>query len=212
MESLKKIQTKTYIVDAIKREILSGNIKAGEELVQEEIAQMLQVSRMPVREALQLLEQEGFIIRMPNRHMKAAEIGREQIISVFRVLEKVEYQIICELLEQKPDMSEIQVLAEEYLQSNQMTTIEEEINFHKKISEILQNEYLEKIHHSMLKGYYAYAREKAGNREEELYIQMRRFIKQLLKKNKKGVQQTLHDYFEVLAEILITYREGVSHE
>lgn len=44
----------------LRYEILSGNIKAGEELAQESIAEQLGLSRMPVREALQSLEQEGF--------------------------------------------------------------------------------------------------------------------------------------------------------
>ena len=49
------VQTKDYIVQLIKEEILSGVMKPGEELAQEALAERLGVSRMPIREALQNL-------------------------------------------------------------------------------------------------------------------------------------------------------------
>ena len=71
MKSLKRTQTKDYIIQAIRNEILSGNIPSGEELAQEALADMLGISRMPVREALQALVEEGFAKRLPNRHIQA---------------------------------------------------------------------------------------------------------------------------------------------
>lgn len=56
----------------LRYEILSGSMKPGDELAQESIAEQLGLSRMPVREALQALEQEGFLVRLPNRHMQVA--------------------------------------------------------------------------------------------------------------------------------------------
>ena len=63
------VQTKDYIVQLMKEEILSGVMKPGEELAQEALAERLGVSRMPIREALQNLVQEGFAVRLPNRHI-----------------------------------------------------------------------------------------------------------------------------------------------
>ena len=65
------VQTKDYIVQLIKEEILSGVMKPGEELAQEALAERLGVSRMPIREALQNLVQEGFAVRLPNRHIQS---------------------------------------------------------------------------------------------------------------------------------------------
>ena len=58
------VQTKDYIVQLMKEEILSGVMKPGEELAQEALAERLGVSRMPIREALQNLVQEGFAVRL----------------------------------------------------------------------------------------------------------------------------------------------------
>jgi DNA-binding GntR family transcriptional regulator len=59
---------KPAAVTGILREaILDGTLRSGEKLNQEEIAQQLKVSRMPVREALKQLEAEGLVASYPNR-------------------------------------------------------------------------------------------------------------------------------------------------
>ena len=80
------VQTKDYIVQLIKEEILSGVMKPGEELAQEALAERLGVSRMPIREALQNLVQEGFAVRLPNRHIQAVVLSVQQIHDVFHVI------------------------------------------------------------------------------------------------------------------------------
>ena len=47
------------VVEILKHEILLGNIPSGTEMTQNELATSLGVSRMPVREALILLEYQG---------------------------------------------------------------------------------------------------------------------------------------------------------
>ena len=80
------VQTKDYIVQLMKEEILSGVMKPGEELAQEALAERLGVSRMPIREALQNLVQEGFAVRLPNRHIQAVILSAQQIHDVFHVI------------------------------------------------------------------------------------------------------------------------------
>lgn len=49
------------VADALRERILSGRIPAGSKLNERELSAELQVSRIPLREALPLLEAEGFI-------------------------------------------------------------------------------------------------------------------------------------------------------
>ena len=49
------------IADRLRRQILSGDLGPGERLTQEDIAAQLGTSRVPVREALVILEQEGWV-------------------------------------------------------------------------------------------------------------------------------------------------------
>jgi DNA-binding GntR family transcriptional regulator len=74
-EKIERKQTRDHITQMIRYEILSGSMKPGDELAQESIAEQLGLSRMPVREALQALEQEGFLVRLPNRHMQVSRLA-----------------------------------------------------------------------------------------------------------------------------------------
>ncbi len=67
------------VVEALQQAILSGQIPAGTEMTQNELAESLGVSRMPVREALMILEYQGLIIRLPNNRIKAADLTEETL-------------------------------------------------------------------------------------------------------------------------------------
>ncbi|GIW18335.1 MAG: hypothetical protein KatS3mg064_1492 [Tepidiforma sp.] len=61
-------KTKADLVyEALQAAILSGNLKEGEHLRQEEIAARWGVSQTPVREAFRRLESEGLVEHAPNR-------------------------------------------------------------------------------------------------------------------------------------------------
>jgi DNA-binding GntR family transcriptional regulator len=49
------------VADFLRRQIISGELAPGQRLTQEDIAEELGTSRVPVREALVILEQEGFV-------------------------------------------------------------------------------------------------------------------------------------------------------
>lgn len=86
MKKIERKQTRDQIAQMIRYQILSGAMKPGEELTQENIAEQLGLSRMPVREALQSLEQEGFLVRLPNRHMQVSTLAVEDVSHIFRVI------------------------------------------------------------------------------------------------------------------------------
>ena len=97
MKKIEKIQTKDRIADILRNEILIGEIENGEELTQEGLAESLGVSRMPVREALQVLEQEGLLQRLPNRHMKVTGMDAQELKETLQLVAAVEVQILCML-------------------------------------------------------------------------------------------------------------------
>ncbi len=57
----------TEVASTLRREILAGRFKAGERLIETDVASELGVSRGPVREALKVLRAEGLIGEKPNR-------------------------------------------------------------------------------------------------------------------------------------------------
>lgn len=68
MATPRPARTKADLVyEALQSSIMSGNIRAGEHLRQEEVAARLGVSQTPVREAFRRLESEGLVEHAPNR-------------------------------------------------------------------------------------------------------------------------------------------------
>ncbi|MGN0293117.1 MAG: GntR family transcriptional regulator [Lachnospiraceae bacterium] len=85
------------IVEILKDEILSGHIAGGTELTQKELAESLGVSRMPVREALILLEYQGLIDRLPNNHVKVVDFTEDYFAHIFRICRQIETDALLSL-------------------------------------------------------------------------------------------------------------------
>jgi DNA-binding GntR family transcriptional regulator len=87
---LARSTTAAEVARIVRQRILGGHYKAGEFLRQEALAQELGVSRIPVREALALLEAEGFVVREQYRgalipHLSLREV--EEIYTLRSMLE-----------------------------------------------------------------------------------------------------------------------------
>ncbi len=80
------------VVEALQQAILSGQIPAGTEMTQNELAESLGVSRMPVREALMILEYQGLIVRLPNNHVKAADLNEDALRQILVLGAQLERQ------------------------------------------------------------------------------------------------------------------------
>ncbi len=70
------------IADAIVERIATGVLKSGERLVETELAEWLSVSRVPVREALKVLEVQGIAVAQASRGVAVADFGVERIRQV----------------------------------------------------------------------------------------------------------------------------------
>lgn len=74
------------VVAAVLREaITSGQLKANQPLPQAEIAANLQVSHIPVREALRQLESEGLVTYQANRGAMVSALSTEEIREIYEV-------------------------------------------------------------------------------------------------------------------------------
>jgi DNA-binding GntR family transcriptional regulator len=74
-----------HVFDNLKQAIIKGNIAPGEWLVESHIAQMLGISRTPVREAIHKLERERLIERQPRGGFTVLGFNREDIEETFGI-------------------------------------------------------------------------------------------------------------------------------
>lgn len=81
---LEPAQTTAERIAAILRNaILQGELDGGESLRQDELAQQLQVSKIPLREALALLQGEGLVVRTHNRGATVATLTAVEMREIY---------------------------------------------------------------------------------------------------------------------------------
>ncbi|MEQ9811833.1 MAG: GntR family transcriptional regulator [Azospirillaceae bacterium] len=78
------------VYDAIKNRILTNRLRPGAKLTHQQLAEQLNVSRTPVREALERLFQEGFVTHIPYRGFTVAEITRQEAFELYQMREALE--------------------------------------------------------------------------------------------------------------------------
>ena len=89
-------KTRTQVVlEVIRERILSGDIKAGSPLRQSALASELNVSRIPIREALLQLEAEGLVTFEPHKGATAAKLSTEQVQELFELRALIETDLLA---------------------------------------------------------------------------------------------------------------------
>lgn len=73
------------VCDELRRLIINGDYPPGSHLVEDRLARELGVSRNPVREALRVLQAEGFIDMIPRRGAIVATLSDEEVRDIFDV-------------------------------------------------------------------------------------------------------------------------------
>ncbi len=78
------------IVQKLRNAIINGQVDLGSHLNETEIAKQMAVSRIPIREALRKLEQEGLVIRQPNRGVFVIKFTEKDVHEVFSLRANLE--------------------------------------------------------------------------------------------------------------------------
>ena len=78
------------IAQALRDDILNGLIAPGQRLRQEDIAERLGGSRLPVREALRILAAEGLVQIEPNKGARVPLLDPGEVETLYRMRERLE--------------------------------------------------------------------------------------------------------------------------
>lgn len=85
LKELGRERAPEQITDRLREAIISGSLKPGDRLLQEELAERLGVSRMPVREALRRLEAEGLVVLQPYRGALVADLSSLELQEIYEI-------------------------------------------------------------------------------------------------------------------------------
>ncbi len=78
------------VAEHLRRAILGGTIAPGERVRQEDIARQLGASRLPVREALQMLAAEGLVEQEPNKGARVPWLSMHEVDVMYKMREQLE--------------------------------------------------------------------------------------------------------------------------
>src|SRR5258708_12520867 len=71
------------VTTALRDAILSGELRPGERLLQEQLADQLRVSRIPLRDALRRLEAEGLVRIGPRRRPEVPSLTPPDVLQTY---------------------------------------------------------------------------------------------------------------------------------
>jgi DNA-binding GntR family transcriptional regulator len=147
LNEVKKNSVYDYLYNAIR----TGDIKPGQTLTERGLAEKLNVSRTPIREAIRRLEEQGLVTHVPHRGVKVITLSVEKVAQLYEVRELLEglaarnlarmhtAEMIAEL------NSFIELAQKEAAVNNVKEMAEINSRFHLALARLSQNIYLEAI-------------------------------------------------------------------
>jgi DNA-binding GntR family transcriptional regulator len=152
---LPSVTLKAYLVERLKDCIITGKYKPGDRLNETRIAREFNVSRIPVREALVQLQEQGLAMNHPRRGMFVSSLTEEdaQRINSVRIVLEAEALKLCRARLTPKIAGELNALVvrmEEWQAGSPLDAAALDFEFHNAVWSYSGNSYLEKALHSML--------------------------------------------------------------
>lgn len=136
-------QTKQdHVAEILRERIVAGIYERGEKLKQADLAKELGVSITPVREALQLLEAEGFVVGLAHKGVLVPQFEKEHAQEIYELRLTLERDLTVHALraltaERIAELQRIQGLIAKAIQARRLDEIRtENYRFHFKLYEL----------------------------------------------------------------------------
>lgn len=206
------------IYEHLKAKILHGDIKPGERMMQVPVAEKLNISRTPVRDAFRRLEQDGLVEKLPQGGVRVSVIPEETVKEVFgirKVLETYALQIACAKIkaEEITLLKNLKLQAQEILAAKGLSQgakirqlFELNSRFHEIIYASTGNIYLLNILNNLrnIVSRLRYLGLQAGETWKEVWEEHGQLISCLEKRDKKGALNLLSKHLEHAASYVLS--------
>lgn len=92
-----------FVLAELRRAITTGELRPGDPIRQDALAARLDVSRVPLREALKTLEAEGLVVHHVHRGYYVAELSLADLEEIYRIRRLLETEAVRTALVRAPD-------------------------------------------------------------------------------------------------------------
>ena len=144
----KRQSAKMRVFCTLREWIIYGTLKPGERLVDQEISDYFEVSRTPVREAIQMLEAQKLVVVFPNKGTEVSEIDVSNLGKWYLPLAHLHAlaaELACRTItsEQLNELRKIDSKIGIYVKQGDLTnTLREDLQFHNMILSLVNNEFI----------------------------------------------------------------------
>jgi len=145
--ALSRTTAKKHIYQVLRRWIIDGDLEPGERLNDAEMAQYFSVSRTPVREAFQMLGEQGLLEVIPSRGTFVSPIDQENMERIYELMGDLQCLALdyCGGLTEE-NLQQLERLNESLLlcakTGDVPCTIQADNDFHRYLNELSGNPYL----------------------------------------------------------------------
>jgi DNA-binding GntR family transcriptional regulator len=137
------------VADRLREAILHGELSAGQRLREEELAERLQVSRGPVRDAFVALEREGLIRSSRHRGVTVVELTLRDLHEIYTLRSALEPLAVTLAIQRgtEADLADIGVALDDFTKAlhsriSERTAAELDVQFHNSIYRAARHERL----------------------------------------------------------------------
>jgi DNA-binding GntR family transcriptional regulator len=100
----KRKSLREEVYESLRKSIIHGKLKAGQRLIEEQLAHQAGISRTPVREAFHKLERDDLVARLPKGGFAVKKFTREDVEEIFGIRSALEsYAAFLATLHITPD-------------------------------------------------------------------------------------------------------------
>lgn len=197
MQEIQNIRTKDFVVKILIERILLKKILPDTELSQEELAKYFNVSRIPIREALQMLEKHGLAKRMSNRHVVVSTLSDDEIKETFRFICEMEHQDMLMLSIKNNNFREF---------LKKWKSDKNDLEFHDRMIFFTKNNFIKNM---LSISYDTYLENTCvlNNKDKKKKLLLKS-IELYLKNENNDAYENFKNYFDILADDLINERRN----
>ncbi len=201
------------VFKTLREAIIKGDLAPNERLMEIKLANMLGVSRTPVREAIRKLELEGLVIMNARRGAVVAPITKEDLIDVLdirRAMERLGVELAC----QKITKDEIALLKkknteiEKAVEENDAQKIADlDVEFHEIINNSTKNKRLINIINGLKEHIYRYRLEyiKDIKVKEKIIEDHKRIIEAIESNDPKRAKKEIKNHIDVQEKFILDH-------
>lgn len=217
MDSLTKLNLDNYkplrdvVFENLRNAILDGNLKAGQRLMEVQLAEQLGVSRTPIREAIRKLELEGLVVMLPRKGAYVANMSFKDLIDVLEIRASLEGLAAYLAAERRndEDIITLERVVNEFEESIKNTDVEEvlkkDVEFHENIFLMANNKKLYQLITSLWEQVHRFRVMYVSNYDASLSLveEHRRILQAIKEGNCEDAQKYATEHIEIAEQFFM---------